>query len=132
MNRWAEILASLVTRLSRTRSRDPGTRYPRPAESDDTSSRQADSGSRCGSPRPETARPLADLPSVTSPGQEPDCPGTARRRLPSVTAAGLSLCNGSFRRAIKAEERLPDSFHAARSSRSKIAHDLEPRYGIEP
>jgi len=31
-----------------------------------------------------------------------------------------------------AEARLPDSFHATRSSRSKIVHDLEPRYGIEP
>ena len=39
---------------------------------------------------------------------------------------------GAFRRAMGAEARLPDSFHAARSTRSKIAHDLEPRYGIEP
>jgi hypothetical protein len=45
VNRWVDILASLVTRLSQTRSRDPGTRYPRPADPDDTSSRQADSGS---------------------------------------------------------------------------------------
>jgi len=34
--------------------------------------------------------------------------------------------------AMGADERLPDSFHAARSIRSKITHDLEPRYGIEP
>ena len=33
---------------------------------------------------------------------------------------------------VGAEERLPDSFHAARSSCSKFAHDLESRYGIEP
>jgi hypothetical protein len=34
--------------------------------------------------------------------------------------------------AMGAEERLPGSFNAARSSRSKIANDLEIRYGIEP
>src|SRR5215469_1873080 len=28
MNRWADILASLVTRPSQSRSRDPGTGYP--------------------------------------------------------------------------------------------------------
>jgi hypothetical protein len=56
----------------------------------------------------------------------------AGRRLPSVAAAGLSLCNGRYRYAMGAEERLPDSFHAACSNGSKIAHDLEPRYGIEP
>src|SRR5215475_9725107 len=31
-----------------------------------------------------------------------------------------------------AEARLPDSVHAAHPSRSKTAHGLEPRYGIEP
>jgi hypothetical protein len=31
-----------------------------------------------------------------------------------------------------ADERLLDPFHAARSSRSKIYYELEPRYGIEP
>jgi hypothetical protein len=56
----------------------------------------------------------------------------ARHRLPSVAAAELSLCNGRYRCAMGAEERRPDSFHAARSNGSKIAHDLEPRYGIEP
>ena len=30
-----------------------------------------------------------------------------------------------------AEERLPDLFHAARSNRSKIAYDLESRYGTQ-
>jgi putative transcriptional regulator len=30
------------------------------------------------------------------------------------------------------KERLRDSVHAARSSRSETSHHLEPRYGIEP
>ena len=54
------------------------------------------------------------------------------------TAAAFSSCRrtvacamGAFA-AVGAEERLPDSFHAARSSCSKFAHDLESRYGIGP
>ena len=51
------------------------------------------------------------------------------------TAAFISrrraLAMGSFG-AMGAEERLRDSFHDACSIRSKIAHDLESRYRIEP
>jgi hypothetical protein len=39
---------------------------------------------------------------------------------------------GTGSAATVADERLQDSFHAARTIRSKIGHDLEPRYGIEP
>ena len=45
MNRWAGILALLVTRPCQARSRDPGTRYPGLSKPDDTSRRQADPGS---------------------------------------------------------------------------------------
>ena len=75
---------------------------------------------------PGTAPPLDDLPSVTSPGQGPARPGTARQRPPSVTAAGLSLCNVSFRCAMRAEERLPDSVHAAHPGRSKLPMTWSP------
>jgi hypothetical protein len=73
---------------------------------------------------------------------------SGRRTLPSAAAfwipAGLFLvlsCLGGYLgsrwamgafAAMGAEARLPDSVHAAHPSRSKTAHDLEPRYGIEP
>ena len=63
---------------------------------------------------------------MTSPGQGPGCPGTARQRPPSVTAVGLSLCNVSFRCAMRAEERLPDSVHAAHPGRSKLPMTWSP------
>jgi len=66
------------------------------------------------------------------------------RRLTRLSRDGLSTaafanCCGLGSRcamgaiaAMRAEARLRDSFHDARSSRSKIVHELEPRYGIEP
>ena len=80
-------------------------------------------------------RPQDNLSSVSSPGTVTRLSGTARRRLPSVAAAGLWPVpwKPSPQWELKgAEERLPDSFHAARSSCSKFAHYLESRYGIEP
>ena len=58
--------------------------------------------------------------------------GTARRRLPSVTAARAL--------AVQWEPPLPweltsvsfGSCHAGYPGCSKTAHELEPRYGIEP
>jgi len=56
MNRWIGVLASLVARPSQTRGGDPGTRYYRPVERGDASSRRADPGSRRGSSRPDISQ----------------------------------------------------------------------------
>ena len=81
-------------------------------------------------------RPQDDLSGVSSPGTVTRLSGTARLRLPSVAAAGLWPVpwEPSLQWELKWElRRLPDSFHAARSSCSKFAHDLdESCYGIEP
>jgi hypothetical protein len=68
MNRWAGILASLVTLPIQIRSRDPGTRCPAWR----AGRHQQPPGGLWILMRltgPETARPLGGLPSVTSPGQ---------------------------------------------------------------
>jgi len=51
---------------------------------------------------------------------------------PGLAATPGSRCVMGASAAMGAEERLPESFHAAHSTCSKNSHDLEPRYGIEP
>ena len=51
----------------------------------------------------------------------------ADRRLPSVAAAGLSLCKWALSLcAMGAEERLPDSVHAARRMVRKLSMTWSP------
>src|SRR5690349_18482745 len=81
---------------------------------------------------PETARPLDDLPGVTLPDSDQAVPGRACWRLPSVAAARALAVPWEVSLPWEPERVSCGSCHAGRSRRSKTAHGLEPRYGIEP
>ena len=69
---------------------------------------------------------------LSPPGQRQERPGTAPPTATFINRRPGSRCAMGTFAAIRAEARLLDSFHAVRPPRSKITHDLEPRYGIEP